>query len=262
MSALATSGVPYCWPEGCATGGPVTYQPAPSPSGLIYTQVSAGQDHSCGVTTDNAAYCWGHNSVGQFGAGTIDSVGGVPETPVSGDLHFAQISAGGLRTCGVTTDNVAYCWGASFGTLGDGTNDNVLRLTPTRVAGDLRFAQVSAGWGHMCGVTTDNVAYCWGKNRYEYPVKGGMLGDGTTEDRLTPTRVAGDLRFTQVSVGSDHTCGVTTDTLFTAGDSTTPASSEVSSALTQGGAGSPRLQSNRRTKKGDGPRSPGASANP
>ena len=49
----------------------------------------------------------------------------------------------------------------------------------------LSFRQVSAGGGHTCGVTTTNVAYCWGENY------SGQLGDGTTTNRLIPTLVGG-----------------------------------------------------------------------
>lgn len=52
------------------------------------------------------------------------------------------------------------------------------------VSGGLRFAQLSAGGGNTCGKTPAGVAYCWGSNIY------GRLGDGTTEDRLEPVRVA------------------------------------------------------------------------
>ncbi|HET9274776.1 MAG TPA: hypothetical protein VFN96_01765, partial [Gemmatimonadales bacterium] len=68
-------------------------------------------------------------------------------------LTFRTISAGGFHSCGVTTDDRAYCWGYNqFGQLGDGTNVN--RMVPTRVAGGLAFRQVSAGSHHTCGVTT------------------------------------------------------------------------------------------------------------
>jgi alpha-tubulin suppressor-like RCC1 family protein len=211
VSAVATSGVAYCWGRTGCWGYPMLVSDTPyaSTNGLIYAQVSAGGSHACGVTTDNRAYCWGNNFGGQFGDGTTHVVGPSPETAVAGDLKFAQVSAGGGHTCGVTMDNVAYCWGGGHGgSLGDGTTEQ--RLTPTPVAGNLRFAQVSAGGDHTCGITTDHVAYCWGTNRREYPAQ-GHLGDGTTEHRLTPTPVAGGLRFTQVSAGGDHTCGITTD---------------------------------------------------
>jgi hypothetical protein len=78
-------------------------------------------------------------------------------------LAFRQISAGDLHTCGVTTDDRAYCWGANSdlafdvgggGQLGDGTTVNY-RLKPTAVAGGLQFLGVSAGTSHSCGITPD-----------------------------------------------------------------------------------------------------------
>ncbi|MGH7525878.1 MAG: hypothetical protein ACREMX_04165, partial [Gemmatimonadales bacterium] len=66
--------------------------------------------------------------------------------------------------------------------LGDGTTTT--RLTPVAVTAGLRFRQVSARYGHTCGVTLGNRAYCWGSN------SDGQLGDGTTITRLTPVRVA------------------------------------------------------------------------
>jgi alpha-tubulin suppressor-like RCC1 family protein len=73
------------------------------------------------------------------------------------------------------------------------------------VAGGLRFHEVDAGTLHTCGLTPGNRAYCWGDNEF------GLLGDGTTTNRLTPVAVAGGLQFLQVSTGENfHTCGVAT----------------------------------------------------
>src|SRR5438128_241006 len=59
----------------------------------------------------------------------------------------------------------------------------------TMSASTLSFRQVSTGGGaHTCGVTTSNVAYCWGRN------SDGQLGDGTTTDHLRPVRVTGGLQ--------------------------------------------------------------------
>ena len=103
---------------------------------------------------------------------------------VAGGLFFREVSAGASHTCGVTSDNQAYCWGSSSdGQLGDGTTTN--RPTPVAVAGGLRFRLVSGGVFHTCGVVTGNRAYCWGDNTF------GQLGNGSRIDSPTPVPVVG-----------------------------------------------------------------------
>src|SRR4029077_6200411 len=43
---------------------------APFAVTLTFAAVSAGGDHTCGVTTTGAAYCWGANPSGGLGDGT------------------------------------------------------------------------------------------------------------------------------------------------------------------------------------------------
>src|SRR5439155_1230738 len=99
--------------------------------GLTFAAVSTGFTHTCGVTTPGAAYCWGDNSSGQLGDGTITPTSKPSPVAVAGGLDFLAVSAGGPHSCGLTTAHVAYCWGDnSFGELGDGTMTN----SPTPVA--------------------------------------------------------------------------------------------------------------------------------
>jgi alpha-tubulin suppressor-like RCC1 family protein len=126
-------------------------------------------------------------------------------TAATTGLAFAQVSAGIVHTCGITTDQRLYCWGWNFnGQVGDGTTTS--RPRPVAIGGALRFRQVSAnlgaGGGHTCGITTDDRLYCWGWNEF------GQVGDGTTVQRLTPVLVAGGLKFRSVAGGSAHTCGI------------------------------------------------------
>jgi alpha-tubulin suppressor-like RCC1 family protein len=169
---------------------------------LAFRQVSAGFSHTCGVTTDGVAYCWGANGVGELGSGT--TLDHTLPVRVRGGHSFRQISAGEFHTCAVTPADAAYCWGSNaFGQLGDGTTAD--RLTPVRVAGGLAFREVSAGVFYTCGVTTGHVAYCWGDNGF------AQLGDGSNTNRSRPAPVRARLAFRQVSAGGDNTCGVTTD---------------------------------------------------
>jgi alpha-tubulin suppressor-like RCC1 family protein len=115
------------------------------------------------------------------------------------------VSVGFFHVCGVSTDNVAYCWGDNaWGQLGDGTITS--SPTPIPVAGGLPFREVIAGDSHTCGLALNDLTYCWGYNG------AGQLGDGTTIQRLTPVRVhAGGLRFRRVSGGASYNCGETVD---------------------------------------------------
>ena len=103
---------------------------------------------------------------------------------MQGGLQFGLVSGGAFHTCGVTTGGVGYCWGPNGnGQIGD--NTTVVRLTPQTVFGNLSFTSVAAGPYHSCALATGTGAgvYCWGYNGT------GELGDGTTIQRLVPTRV-------------------------------------------------------------------------
>ncbi|HEY7611344.1 MAG TPA: hypothetical protein VH764_00005, partial [Gemmatimonadales bacterium] len=191
---------------------------------LVFRQISAGNAHTCGVTTDDRAYCWGDGFPGKAGVGSdppefcMDWDNCITRpVAVLGSQRFRVVSAGRETTCGVTTADRAYCWGSnSGGTLGIGTatgpdicagNESNVPCSgvPTAVVGGLHFRGVSVGGAHACGITTDGLAYCWGWNG------SGQLGDGTTTMRTKPKAVAGGRHFLGISAGSAHTCGLTTD---------------------------------------------------
>jgi len=206
---------------GSEPAGPAVAATAAASSPLVFRQVSAGQDQTCGVTTDNKAYCWGDNNVGELGTGALYGPDlceeGFPvchrrPVAVAGGVLFQNVSAGVGFSCGVATDARAWCWGGNGGSLGDGTTTR--RLKPVAVHGGHLFRQVTTD-AHACGLTTDNRIYCWGPNW------AGQLGDGTLATRLSPVAVAGGRTWQLVSAGGGFTCALTTDNqAFCWGDNT------------------------------------------
>ena len=202
---VTTSDQAYCWgnngfgqgygPLGDGTDVTLRLRPVAVVGGLKFRQVSAGWGHTCGVTTDDRAYCWGSTN-----PGTNRPVA------VAGGLRFRVVEIGAWHTCGLTTVGRAYCWGNNtFGNLGDGTNDR--RNVPVAVRGGHTFTQIIASWEHTCAVEASGVAWCWGSNKF------GQLGTGDKLTRWTPTKVVGGHLFAQISAGGEQqrgtTCAVT-----------------------------------------------------
>jgi alpha-tubulin suppressor-like RCC1 family protein len=226
--ALAATGHAYCWGQnafgqlGVGTHLPFAEQrpgavaPVLVSGGLSFTALTVGGWHACGLTGGGIVYCWGLSLQHQSGPG--DAAG--MESCEFSDAHdtpcarmpirianvppVSAVFAGGLLTCALTSGGSAYCWGGDrYGQIGDGGGTTFHGLPPTPVAGSLSFTTLAVGWRHVCGLTGDGRAYCWGYNFQ------GQLGDGTTENRDEPVAVASDIRFAQLNTLGLHTCGVT-----------------------------------------------------
>jgi alpha-tubulin suppressor-like RCC1 family protein len=206
-TCAVTSGGPYCWGYGGSgqlgdgTGTVNSDSVARVVSGgLTFTQVSAGSDHTCGITGAGVAYCWGYNGNGQLGNNST-TPSNAP-VAVSGGLTFTSITGGISHTCGVA-GTALYCWGNDqLGQLGDDA-PLAQKLVPTIVAGGLSWASVATGYYHTCGRTTAGDLYCWGWDGY------GQLGnDATLANSPTPVVVAGGQTWGAVDAAYYQTCAV------------------------------------------------------
>ncbi|MFH2010106.1 MAG: hypothetical protein ABI333_26145 [bacterium] len=155
--------------------------------------------HSCAVTSDGTAWCWGGGSEGRLGTGIQTTSSGTPE-PVTGLANVVDISAGLSHSCAVTSDGSAWCWGAGYlGQLGNGSTS--ISFTPVQASALTGAASITAGSSHSCSVTRDGAAWCWGN---------AAVGDGSTEGSATPA-VSGMSGAVAVSAGNGHSCAIRSD---------------------------------------------------
>jgi alpha-tubulin suppressor-like RCC1 family protein len=166
---------------------------------LRVRSIVAGELHTCGITTDSTAYCWGSNDFGQLGDSTNRPQ--LVAVPVNGGIHFSALSTSAYHSCGLDGDGNGYCWGHNnSGELGSGSIGD--RWTPVGASGGFVFRILNAGWLHTCGLSSVGAAYCWGYNRFN------QVGDGTATDRHVPVAVVGGLTFNSLSTWGHHTCGL------------------------------------------------------
>lgn len=192
---LTEEGAVYCWGAGEQLGAPsATLDPSEDNCGLgpgigapcahapVLTELAAaartlfvGATMTCALTLDDQLWCWGRLP------GELEPVLAPRQVPAP--TGVSTVAVGETHLCILTTAGEASCLGSnSEGTLGTGeTGEFEPEFQP--VAGDIRFAALSAGLGNTCGLTTGGAVYCWGNNAQ------GQLGVGDFENRSAPEQV-------------------------------------------------------------------------
>lgn len=193
--ALRVTGAVECW--GDDTDG------RSMPPQVRYRSIEASQDfstpgtggHACGILDDGLVGSDGRGLARCWGLGTTSSA-----LEYSARGEFSQISVGNLFTCGLRPDTAALVSDQSR----SGGNVVCWMHPPTRrpfsdgrhlAPAAARFAQLSLGWVHGCGVKPDGHVDCWGRDF-----------DGETDHRSVDATLLGG--FTQVASGRYHSCAL------------------------------------------------------
>ena len=169
-------------------------------------QLTAGQFHTCAVTVDGLALCWGWNGWGQLGDGTWPLDKNTPQD--TGLENVVSIRSGLLHTCATRANGTAACWGQNtFGQVGAGSTSNNI-ATPRDIPLD-GVVEIGAGEGYTCARTSDGRAHCWGDGT------GGRLGQGSsTASSLVPLAVVvplGTSALKDVAIRHEHACAAMSD---------------------------------------------------
>ena len=228
-----------------------------------FEALSAGAGHTCGLATNGAVECWGHNADGQAdrAAGTFTAVSsggfhtcGIREADravecwgrddhkqtstappavviVGGEVigsYVTAVASGGYHSCAILEDDTVECWGrddhgqasppaGAFATISAGWLytcglEKTAGDQQTRPGGSIKcwgqrdkhripsgpFVTVSAGRHHACGLRDTGTVECWG-------IKDGFDNSLDDHGQADPPN---NLKFSTVSAGGSHTCGI------------------------------------------------------
>lgn len=211
---LKLDGTVQCWGVD-SFGSNMLTPPTDNGSPIRFKSIDSKTSHTCGIRADNdGLVCWGHDVEGKV-SGTRGDSTGLYTSPrplhraydYSNDA-FAKISTSNQHTCGTlipdpgdTSTNVR-CWGANSGASG--------RAVVPEIHLSTIFKDIDAGRNFNCGLIEggedDGKAVCWGNQ--EFGIIGTAIGTSPVEANIG--QPSGD-RFTKISSGWYHVCGIKTD---------------------------------------------------
>jgi alpha-tubulin suppressor-like RCC1 family protein len=150
-------------------------KPAPVPGLRDVVQVQSDWGHTCALRKDGWLWCWGDNSYGEVGDGTLRR----RSQPFRVQSNVAGFSVGNNRTCAWRADGTARCWGDDSGGAAAcrGANTTKRReewspgmfkwwrccTRPTVVAGLKGVSRMTTGSGTYALLATGAV-WSWGES--------------------------------------------------------------------------------------------------
>ncbi|MBN2161227.1 MAG: hypothetical protein JW807_17700 [Spirochaetes bacterium] len=211
--AITTDGDAYCWGHnnygqvGNSTISASEPVPVLVSGNHKFKSLDADYYTTCGLTEADELYCWGNNSLGQFGIGAVTYTESTP-VPAAYGINVTSFGVGAYNICVLDENQSAYCSGYGFyGANGNGSSAHMANMAP--VSGGHIFRSISVNYFEGCGIDLDNKAWCWGQNAY------GQLGNGTINEIspysvYTPVPVAGGISFQSITIGVITACGIST----------------------------------------------------
>ncbi|MBI3074467.1 MAG: hypothetical protein HYY84_20335 [Deltaproteobacteria bacterium] len=180
--AIAIGGGLKCWGDndfGAIGDGTFTTRYSPVNVTGFSTgakSLSAGNNHTCAVTTEGAAKCWGLNMGGQLGRGaTSPDYVATPAGVLGLDAGVKAVTAGGYHTCALTEFGAVHCWGNNEnGQVGTVNSNTTIPNQVENLASGV--TAIATGRDFSCALMQSGRVKCWGINRE------GQLGNGFSGD--------------------------------------------------------------------------------
>jgi alpha-tubulin suppressor-like RCC1 family protein len=156
---------------------------------------------------DGALSCWGDNTSGQLGIGSISAPELAPAIVTAPpSTAWIEVSTG-AHSCAIRGDQALFCWGENTGgQLGNGTSGAPVTSPPaTAVSGSwlhvvtTQFAGNTGHTGQTCGIRTDHTLWCWG------------FDNATQIQQSAPAQLGSDADWDSLTASPRALCAIKTD---------------------------------------------------
>ncbi len=166
-----------------------------------------GYSTTCAIDSFGAVKCWGANSFGQVGDGTLSSRT-VPTQVTGLTSGYTQVSVSVANVCALHSSGKSYCWGDySVGQL-SGNIGGFLFSPQDPVGMQSQVTTIKLGNAFSCAIQ-NGAAKCWGANN------SGQIGNGNYTYQGSPAQVSGlNSGVTAIATDNDnyfsvrHACAV------------------------------------------------------
>ena len=185
----------------------VVRKPRKTVTGKNFKHIETAVETAYALDNNGTLWAWGKDqNCGMLATGTATNL--VWDTPhvITPDKHYKQISTSHDHILALDTDNNLWGWGC--GHSGQLTGKDARNPTPKQISlpTGTKIEKIYAEHSYSIVIDATNHAWAWGKNDY------GLLGVGNDQQyHYTPTPIAGNHLFTQISTGGVHTVGIDTN---------------------------------------------------
>jgi len=205
-TCAVVDGGAQCWGDnhyGQLGNGEFSLTPVLTPAAVVglgsgVTAIATATASACAIV-GGSAKCWGDNSIGQLGNGTLAA----SATPV--DVNglgsgVTALSGSGGTFCAIVA-GAAKCWGSdNLGQLGDGGGG--ASTIPVQVVGlESNVTGIAVGGDIVCATRAASEVFCWGYNQ------SGALGTGGYDSSWIPVKAdVGGPGLGSIGAGAGHAC--------------------------------------------------------